>query len=318
MDLEVLKFGGSILATKKNFIDVKNIITQNTTKKLIVVSAMGRSGFPYSSDNLLSLVNSNYLSTSEYHHLLANGEIIASIVLSNYLKENGLKSQTITYLKNGIKYINNEYILDDIHLKNYLKEYDYLIAPGFIGRDEENEVITLGRGNSDLSAILYAKMFLLNEVYLYKDVAGIYPFLHYPLSNVIPYKEITSKELHLLLENGMKIISLDALNAAIKYNITIHVLPFFEKGKGSKVTIENKIKKAIIGLIIENKTFKIITQNEVKTQQEMKEIFKSTHALIKKEEIKENLYSFVLKSSQSLLIKRKIIDFYFKNHLKEN
>ena len=314
MYLDIYKFGGTALSTKKNFETLYNIIKSNNNKKIIVVSAMGRSGFPYSTDSLLSLINPNYISNDEYHHLLANGEIISSLVFNNYLKENGINAKCVSYLKIGITINNNSLNLDNTYLQEYLKKYDCLVIPGFIGKDNENEVVTLGRGSSDLTAILCAEMFSIKNVYLFKDVDGIYPFIHYPLKKVKPYEYLTSKELRLLLKNGVNAVSIDALDRAESNNTNIHVLPFNSYKKGTTIEVSDKINNKVIGLIIENKTFKIVCSNPEQIQKEMHQIFTNSHALTKKEEVTDYCFSFVLKSSQNLLLKRKIIDFYFHEY----
>ncbi len=314
MNLEVIKFGGSALATKKNFEELLKIITSNNSKKIIVVSAMGRSGFPYATDSLLKLVNDKYLKQEEYHRIVSCGEIISSIVFNNYLRENNLNSCSVSYLKNGIILSNNKIILEEKYLKKLINEYDYLIVPGFVAKDQNNEIVTLGRGNSDLSAVLLAKMFSLNEVKLYKDVEGVLPFLHYPIKCVLPYEILTSKELEILLTNGAKIISLDSLSYAREYKINMHILPFENNNKGTFVKISDEINKDYIGLVIDNKTFKILCKNPEEVKQIMHEQFLKMHVLIKKEEINNFAYSFLLKSSQNLLLKKSIIKSFFAKY----
>lgn len=313
MCLEVYKFGGTALATRKNFEILYQLITKNNNKKIIVVSAMGRSGFPYSTDSILSLVNKNYLEKDDYHRLLSCGEIISSIVFNNFLVEKGLKSKCISYLKNGITK-KDEIILNANYLKEMLKKYDYLIVPGFIAKNEDNEVITLGRGNSDLTAVLMCKMFSLKKVFLFKDVQGIYPFLHYPLSSVKPYDRLTNKEAEILAKNGVNTVSIDALNYARENKITIYVLPFENKDKGTEINTSLDFEKEMLGFVINNKTFKIICKDPSKVKEEMRDVFLKMHVLTKKEELDEYTFSFILKSSQNLLLKRKIIDLYFKDY----
>lgn len=318
MNLEVYKFGGSALATRKNFDTLYSLIKRNDNKKIIVVSAMGRSGFPYATDSLLNLVNQTYLTKEEYHRLLANGEIISSVVFNNYLKEKGLNSYCVSYLNNGIFIKDDKINLDSTDLKRLIKEYDYLIVPGFVAKNEEREAVTLGRGNSDLTAVLIAKMFDLKQVSLFKDVDGIYPFVHYPLKSVKPYESITSKELEVMISNGVKAVSLDALHFAVEYDINLHVVPFENDNHGTIVEIDNTLKKKYIGFVIDNKTFKLLCADPIEVKEIMHDHFLKMHVLVKKEEIDTYKYSFLLKSSQNLLLKKRIINTFFKDYFLEN
>ena len=177
MNLRVIKLGGSVLATKKDKEKcVKRINLKSDEKTIIVVSAMGRIGFPYSTDSL-SLLCDN-VSINEMDRMLSCGEIISSISFASFLNEKGYSSRALSYLEIGLnvsKNSNNEnvYSIDKYYYEKYFANYDILIVPGFIGIDENNEVITLGRGNSDLTAILLAASFALKEVTLPESLTTI-------------------------------------------------------------------------------------------------------------------------------------------------
>ena len=52
MNIFVMKFGGDCLSTPKNQEKAKEIINSFEGKKIVICSAMGRDGFPYSTSNL--------------------------------------------------------------------------------------------------------------------------------------------------------------------------------------------------------------------------------------------------------------------------
>ncbi|MDA0214260.1 MAG: aspartate kinase, partial [Planctomycetota bacterium] len=49
---------------------------------------------------------------------------------------------------------------------------EIVVVPGFIGAGKENSVVTLGRGGSDLTATVIARVLAATEVTLWKDVRG--------------------------------------------------------------------------------------------------------------------------------------------------
>lgn len=62
MDIVVLKFGGTSLATEKERKEaISHIASLKAAGKsvIVVVSAMGRKGSPYATDTLISLLNKN-------------------------------------------------------------------------------------------------------------------------------------------------------------------------------------------------------------------------------------------------------------------
>ena len=59
--MEVIKFGGTALQTKRQRENVINIIKEKKKPLIVVCSAMGRMGFSYATKTLKNLVNSNNL-----------------------------------------------------------------------------------------------------------------------------------------------------------------------------------------------------------------------------------------------------------------
>ena len=76
--------------------------TQPEGEKIVICSAMGRDGFPYSTSNLNKICLEDYISNKERDRLLANGEIISSIRMSYILNQNKIKSYALSYLELGI------------------------------------------------------------------------------------------------------------------------------------------------------------------------------------------------------------------------
>ena len=272
MDVEVLKLGGTALATKKDRENILEKIKLSKDKKYIIItSAMGRNGFPYSTDTLLSLIKK--VTQEEEDRLLSCGETISSITFSSFLIENSIKSKSLSYLNLGIKKsrktkelnVDKKYKYKLLELFN---EYDVLVIPGFICKDENDEVMTLGRGNSDLSAVIYADLLDLNEVILYKDVEGVYPFFHLPITNFKSYDSLSYEEMLLLIDSGCNIVSLDAIKYAKNNSITIKIKPFKSNGSGTVIS-DCKLEKKVIGFFVKNRTFDIVTPFPCLIKEEM-------------------------------------------------
>ena len=169
--IKLIKIGGSLLKDKNTFILLKNILNKEFDKNnkiILVVSAIGRINDPYSTDTLKRL-GSN-LDKNDYDYLIGLGEIISTLVSASNLKEYNPK--VIRYNKVGIKK-DNKFILDNKYLIYILKDNNFIIVPGFIILNKDNELTTLDRGGSDLTAVLIAKMLNLKEITLYKETGGI-------------------------------------------------------------------------------------------------------------------------------------------------
>ena len=109
MDIVVMKFGGtSVRDQATRFQAFKHIRREVSAgyKVVVVVSAMGRSGEPYATDTLKELVT-YHVSKRENDRLLSCGEIISSIVMSDFLQQQGLNVTSLAPDEVGIKTDNN-------------------------------------------------------------------------------------------------------------------------------------------------------------------------------------------------------------------
>ena len=117
-------------------------------------------------------------------------------------------------------------LVNHFKYKKLLKDNEVLVVPGFIGSTNENEVITLGRGTSDLTTVELAKLFKENEVILYKEVDGIYPTIFINLNLIKPYDYLSYQEVESLLDIGISPINKKALKEAKESNIVIVIKNF--------------------------------------------------------------------------------------------
>ena len=241
--IKLIKIGGSLLKDKNTFILLKNILNKEFDKNnkiILVVSAIGRINDPYSTDTLKRL-GSN-LDKNDYDYLIGLGEIISTLVSASSLKEYNPK--VIRYNKVGIKK-DNKFILDNKYLINILKDNKFIIVPGFIILNKDNELTTLDRGGSDLTAVLIAKMLNLKEITLYKETGGI--MSGDPSLVASPYliKHINYDEVYKLSKLGAKIIQKDAIRFSKEKKIKILVKSLFLDEVGSIVSFKSDVNKYI-------------------------------------------------------------------------
>lgn len=241
--IKLIKIGGSLLKDKNTFILLKNILNKEFDKNnkiILVVSAIGRINDPYSTDTLKRLGYN--LDKNDYDYLIGLGEIISTLVSASNLKEYNPK--VIRYNKVGIKK-DNKFILDNKYLINILKDNSFIIVPGFIILNKDNELTTLDRGGSDLTAVLIAKMLNLKEITLYKETGGI--MSGDPSLVASPYliKHINYDEVYKLSKLGAKIIQKDAIRFSKEKKIKILVKSLFLDEVGSIVSFKSDVNKYI-------------------------------------------------------------------------
>src|SRR5947208_1480974 len=100
------------------------------------------------------------------------------------------------------------------------------VVPGFLGAAPDGQVATLGRGGSDLTATLLARVLGAREVSLWKDVPGLLtadPRI-VPDARVVP--QVHLREAAELAYYGAKVLHPRALIPVIKRNVAIRIRPF--------------------------------------------------------------------------------------------
>lgn len=319
MEYVILKFGGSCLKNKNDFFNVSNIIKGFKNKKIvIVVSAMGRKGFPYATDTLLAELEDINITPKELDAYISTGEIISSVKLCNFLLMQGHTTRALSPNEIGIECDNTyqnghvETLCDAFYIK-YFQDYDCLIVPGFMGLSQENEIITLGRNTSDYTAILLALLLKTNEVYLYKDVQGILPFNSSPIKNIIPYKALNYEDMEKLLSLDDKVLSFKALNVAKENDIKINIMNFKENKLGTTISKDEAIKD-VLGFKINHHAFTIITEFPCKIKEEIEQFAYEHHVIIKDQFVDLDRYYFKINPSQLAIVKHFVVNSYFNGY----
>ena len=95
--MKIIKFGGTSLQTPTLINNAIEIINSYQDKVVVIISAIGRKGFPYSTDTLIDLLKGNYLSNKEMDRYLSIGETYASLILSNELNKRHINSYSASY-----------------------------------------------------------------------------------------------------------------------------------------------------------------------------------------------------------------------------
>ena len=211
----IMKFGGSSLSDveqrMKCALRVREIFDKDLLP-VVVVSAMGRKPFPYSTDALISLAPGLGLSSREMDILMSCGENISAAVFSMTLSLLGLKGKALTGWQAGI-------ITDENHsnariiqintwtLEKLLTDGIVPVICGYQGITNSGEITTLGRGGSDTSAVALGAALKANEVQIYSDVDGIYSSDPKIFPRVGLIGEININELINISNNGAVVIN---------------------------------------------------------------------------------------------------------------
>ncbi|WP_141603449.1 aspartate kinase [Terrilactibacillus laevilacticus] len=271
MKIIVQKFGGTSVATEENRLKAIEHISkavQDGHKVVVVVSAMGRSGAPYATDTLLSLVNDHYISAREKDLLMSCGEVISSIIFSNLLKSKSISSEALTGGQAGFltsDMFTNAKIIDMKvdRLRFLLRQLDVVVVAGFQGQTDTGEITTLGRGGSDTSAAALGAALQAEWIDIFTDVEGVMTADPRIVNDARPLSVLTYQEICNLAYQGAKVIHPRAVEIAMNAKIPLHIRSTMSNDLGTLIT---SIKKANYGQDIQERPVTGITYVKNVTQ----------------------------------------------------
>jgi len=152
----------------------------------------------YELNNFISS-NKNMNYSYVYDQIVSNGELLSTIIIHNYLKNNGLKNswldsriciKTDSYFRDS----NLDWTETEKKINTHVDKNSITVTQGFIGSDSKNNTTTLGREGSDYSAAVFAYALNAKSVTIWKDVPGVLNgdpriFRDLILLNKISYRE---------------------------------------------------------------------------------------------------------------------------------
>jgi len=263
--LIVQKFGGSSVANPQRIQNVAQRVV-NYRKKgydlVVVVSALGDT-----TNELIKLANeiNTQPSEREMDMLLSTGEQISVALLAMAIHKLGFEAISFTGAQGGI-------ITDASHtrariikintdkIKEELKRGKIVIVAGFQGVTLNQDITTLGRGGSDLTAVALAKELKADECEIYTDVEGIYTTDPRIESRARKIEEITYDEMLEMASLGAQIMQARSIEVAKKFNVPIQVRSSFSRKSGTMIIKEvRRMEEVVVSAVTLNRNEAKIT-----------------------------------------------------------
>src|SRR5438309_3896062 len=242
MALIVQKYGGSSVADVEKIANVARRVVASAqgNQLVVVVSAMGKA-----TDGLLALARqiSAAPDPREMDMLLATGEQVTIALLTMALQSLGAKARSFTGPQVGMR-------TDQAHTQARITQIDadrvrraldageIAVVAGFQGLSVQDEITTLGRGGSDLTAVALAAALNADMCEIYTDVDGVYT----ADPNIVPdarkLARVAYDEMLELASLGAKVLQTRSVEFAKKHGVTVHVRSAFQPDPGTLVTKE--------------------------------------------------------------------------------
>ena len=188
-----------------------------------------------------------------YDQVVTCGEMISSKILSVYLSDNEMGSQWLDardFIKTDTNYregvVNWEDTEKNISQLDKAKTY---VTQGFIGSDENNFTVSLGREGSDYSAAIFAYCLDAKDMTIWKDVPGVMTGDPRKFENVGLLSNISYEEAIEMAYYGASVIHPKTLQPLKQKSIPFFVKSFINPEKaGTKIGIstENQLLESYI------------------------------------------------------------------------
>jgi aspartate kinase len=269
MALIVQKYGGTSVGDVDRIKNVARRVTEARAAGhavVVVVSAMAGE-----TDRLIGLAQkiAPRPNERELDVILATGEQVSIGLLSLAIQELGFRARSFTGAQVRIQ-------TDDAHTKarivsidaervrQALVEGEIAIVAGFQGVSAEDEITTLGRGGSDLTAVAMAAAVSADVCEIYTDVDGVYT----TDPNIVPearkLRRISYDEMLEMASLGAKVLQTRSVEYAKNYGVPVHVRSSFNYNPGTMVVKEDAaMEKVVVSGVAYNKQEAKITVTRV-------------------------------------------------------
>lgn len=215
----VIKFGGADLSTGEKLAQAAQMVAAAHYKEIIVVvSAMGKA-----TDSLINTTSQiGNVSEADYAEIISMGERVSARFFCSALRAQGKKAELFDPCNA------NWPVITDSNFCNAKPDMDKtaelakrFIVPllgnvipvvcGFVGKDPNGRITSLGRGGSDTTALVLAKCLDVDEVILVKETSGVLSADPKIVSEARSLNKLDIREMFDLAQGGAKIVKPEAL-----------------------------------------------------------------------------------------------------------
>ena len=195
-----------------------------------------------------------------YSKIIVTGEKLSSKLINEIFNDNKLNSRLVE--GEDLIYINGNnqnHLVDWKKTRKKVKQlfnqnpFRVNVIPGFICKNENGDLSTLGRGGSDFSASIIANLLDAKSLEIWTDVSGVYTANPKIVSQAKPIKKISYHEAMELSHFGAKVIYPPTVQPLIDKKIELKIKnTYYPENKGT--LISNSVKKSN-GQIVKGITF---------------------------------------------------------------
>lgn len=281
---KVVKFGGSSLASARQFKKVKAIITADKTRSYVVPSAPGKrdskdtkvtdllyqcyeaASTGQSYKRILEQIKKRFTDIIDGLDLNLNLDFEFDKIEENFIKKAGREyaASRGEYLNGiimshylGFPFVdaadvicfdeNGNFLSEKTNeeLKAHLETMKQAVIPGFYGAKPDGTITTFSRGGSDVTGSLVARAISADLYENWTDVSGFLVADPHIVDNPAPIETITYRELRELAYMGASVLHEDAIFPVRKEGIPINIKNTNRPDDPGTMIVESTSKKPL-------------------------------------------------------------------------
>jgi aspartate kinase len=259
MALIVQKYGGTSVGDVDRIKNVaRRVIDTRASGHQVVVVVSAMAG---ETDRLINLAHTvaERPNEREMDVILATGEQVSIGLLSLAIQGFGYRARSFTggqvRIQTDAAHTKARIVsIDAERVRQALVEGAIAIVAGFQGVNAEDDITTLGRGGSDLTAVAMAAALSADVCEIYTDVDGVYT----TDPNIVPearkLDRVSYDEMLEMASLGAKVLQTRSVEYAKNYGVPVHVRSSFNNNPGTMVVKEDEsMEKVVVSGIAYNK-----------------------------------------------------------------
>lgn len=242
----VIKLGGSILvsanAYKRAAIFVRNRQRADPDERLVIVVSAQEGATDKLQHAARKIVREPH--TAALDLLWSTGEIRSAAILALELQALGVRALPLNIHQAGLELSDSG--SEDAHfseavqftprrLYQALAKYQVAIVPGFFATNPEGAIASLGRGGSDLTAVLVAIGLQASRCELIKDVPGYFTSDPHLDASALPIPQLTFAQALEFADGGCELVQRSAIEAAARCGLPLVIRSLVEREPLSRI-----------------------------------------------------------------------------------
>ncbi len=186
------------------------------------------------------------------------GEVCSAHLLGHHLQALGhpcavLDARDVLVVEHGELGVNVDWTLSADRLAKWREQnpQQRVVVTGFIARDRQDRITTLGRNGSDYSGAIFAALFNAEELQIWTDVDGVLSADPRLVPEAVQLDTLSYDEACELAYFGAKVVHPQTMSPAIQRGLPILIRNTFQPDHpGTRITARSAIRGPIKGLTL--------------------------------------------------------------------